>query len=139
MNEELQKKLAARLKLSGGGEEDASPAPVEEAKRASAPGRLTIPGGMGRFNPAAMGGVPSPFAMAGVGGGAAGGRSSAPVAGQPLAGMFGGGSAGGRPMGGGDGGGGSSAKGALDPLPTKAKGPAGRRKPTSVSLSGRGV
>ena len=79
MNEELQKKLAARLKLSGGSDDDgvggvggqSAIANAEVEKRSSAPGRLTIPGAMGRFNPAAMGGVPSPFAMAGASGGGA--------------------------------------------------------------------
>ena len=112
--EELQRKLQARLKLqqeSEGGEGGTTiPEPAEETKRASAPGRLNIPGGAGRFNPAAMGGVPSPFAMAG------GGPMGFPRPHSMGAKMQ---SA-------------NQSETLLEPLPAKAHGPQGRRKPTKI-------
>lgn len=145
MNDELQRKLAARLKLSGGGDDDdddkGSNAPPAEAKRASAPGRLSMPAGIGgRFNPASMGGMPSPFAMAGGAAGVGGGVPS-PFA---MAGGARGGGIGGRPggnhsapdaMSSGEGGGGGGG-GLIQPLPSKPAGPAGRRKPSTRPLIG---
>lgn len=121
MNEELQRKLAARRKLSGGDEggEGGSNAASDDPKRASAPGRLAIPAGMGRFNPAAIGGVPSPFAMMGGGSGGGGGPPPKLLGGQ-------------GPMSAPGARGGGAAGGAIEPLPSKPAGPAGRRKPTNL-------
>eukprot|EP00282_Hemiselmis_andersenii_P026052 CAMPEP_0171999062 /NCGR_PEP_ID=MMETSP1041-20130122/1573_1 /TAXON_ID=464988 /ORGANISM="Hemiselmis andersenii, Strain CCMP439" /LENGTH=129 /DNA_ID=CAMNT_0012652485 /DNA_START=149 /DNA_END=538 /DNA_ORIENTATION=- len=129
MDEELQKKLAARRMRSGEAEaQEEGTVPSQQPNRASAPGRLNMPASMGRFNPAAMGGVPSPFAMAG-GGAGAGQRTSAPsgtaVGGMPMGVAMFGGSGGAQGMK-------PDSQGTLDPLPTKAKGPAGRRKPTKL-------
>ncbi len=70
MDDELRKKLAARLKIqeqdpAGSAPSHAGADSAAAGGSATTPGRLKIPQGLnpGRFNPAIAGGIPPPFGM----------------------------------------------------------------------------